>query len=156
MSAVGDRADEISAKADITPDAVAAIIEQPITPSSGIDLKKFNASLDGDAPPAGLGTALQQGTLKSQEALSKEDDVLRRMLNTPPRQTNETQITVNRVVYYHYRTASWASMSPAALGGPIVLESQPQSYLMARLFLGLRRILELRLLRRGLRSPVSR
>ena len=30
-----------------------------MTPRSGIDLKKFKASLDGDAPPAGLGKALQ-------------------------------------------------------------------------------------------------
>ncbi len=49
----------ISAKADNIPDAVAAIIAQQMTPRSSIDLKKFNASLDGDAPPAGLGKALQ-------------------------------------------------------------------------------------------------
>ncbi len=49
----------IGAKADIIPDAVAAIIEQQMTPRPGIDLKKFKASLDGDAPPAGLGKALQ-------------------------------------------------------------------------------------------------
>ena len=30
-----------------------------MTPRSSIDLKKFKASLDGDAPPAGLGKALQ-------------------------------------------------------------------------------------------------
>ncbi len=42
-----------------TTDAVAAIIEQQMTPRSGIDLKKFKASLDGDAPPAGIGKALQ-------------------------------------------------------------------------------------------------
>ncbi len=47
------------AKADITPDAVTAIIEQQMTPRSSIDLMKFKASLDGDAPPAGLGQALQ-------------------------------------------------------------------------------------------------
>ena len=30
-----------------------------MTPKPGIDLRKFKASLDGDAPPAGLGKALQ-------------------------------------------------------------------------------------------------
>ena len=55
----------------VTPDAVAAIIEQPMAPKPGIDLKRFKASLDGDAPPAGLGKALQQGTLKSQRKTRK-------------------------------------------------------------------------------------
>ncbi len=41
------------------PDAVPAIIEQQMTPRSSVDLKKFKASLDGDAPPADLGKALQ-------------------------------------------------------------------------------------------------
>ncbi len=58
-SAPGGEADEIGAKADITPDAFAAIIEQQMTPRSSIDLKTFKASLDGDAPPAGLGKALR-------------------------------------------------------------------------------------------------
>ncbi len=59
MSATGGEPEGIGAKADNIPDAVAAIIEQQMTPRSGIDLKKFKASLDGDAPPAGLGKALQ-------------------------------------------------------------------------------------------------
>ncbi len=58
-SGAGGEPEGIGAKADITPDAVAAIIEQPMTPRSSIDLKKFKTSLDGDAPPAGLGKALQ-------------------------------------------------------------------------------------------------
>ena len=58
-SGAGGEPEGIGAKADITPDAVAAIIEQIMTPRSSIDLKKFNASLDGDAPPGGTGQALQ-------------------------------------------------------------------------------------------------
>ncbi len=71
MSAAAGEPEGIGAKADITPNAVAAIIEQQMTSKSGIDLKKFKASLDGDAPPAGLGKALQQGTLKSQRKTRK-------------------------------------------------------------------------------------
>ncbi len=59
MSAAEGEPEGIGAKADITPDAFAAIIEQQMTPRPGIDLKRFKASLDGDAPPAGLGKALQ-------------------------------------------------------------------------------------------------
>ncbi len=59
MSATGGEPEGIGAKADNIPDAVAAIIEQQMAPRSSIDLKKFKASLDGDAPPAGLGKALQ-------------------------------------------------------------------------------------------------
>ena len=71
MSAAEGEPEGIGAKADITPDAFAAIIEQQMTPRPSIDLKKFKASLDGDAPPAGLGKALQQGTLKSQRKTRK-------------------------------------------------------------------------------------
>ncbi len=59
MCAAGGEPEGIGAKADITPDAVAAIIGQQMTARSSIDLRKFKASLDGDAPPAGLGKALQ-------------------------------------------------------------------------------------------------
>ena len=59
MSAAEGEPEGISAKADNIPDAFATIIEQQMTLRPGIDLKKFNASLDGDAPPAGLGKALQ-------------------------------------------------------------------------------------------------
>ncbi len=59
MSAAEGEPEGIGAKANIIPDAVAAIIEQHLTPRSSIDLKTFKASLDGDAPPAGLGRALQ-------------------------------------------------------------------------------------------------
>ncbi len=52
MSAAEGEPEGIGAKADIIPDAVAAIIEQQMTARSSIDLKKFKASLDGDAPPA--------------------------------------------------------------------------------------------------------
>ncbi len=71
MSATGGEPEGIGAKADNIPDAVVAIIEQQMIRRSGIDLKKFKASLDGDAPPAGLGKALQQGTLKSQRKTRK-------------------------------------------------------------------------------------
>ncbi len=43
MSAAGGEAEGIGAKADNNPDAVAAIIEQQMTPRSSIDLKKFKA-----------------------------------------------------------------------------------------------------------------
>ncbi len=59
MSAAAGEPEGIGAKADNIPDAVPAIIEQQMTPRPGIDLKKFKASLDADAPPAGLGKALQ-------------------------------------------------------------------------------------------------
>ncbi len=59
MSAAEGEPEGIGAKADNILDAFAAIIEQQMTPRSSIDLKKFKASLDGDAPPAGTGQALQ-------------------------------------------------------------------------------------------------
>ncbi len=64
----------IGAKADITPDEVAAIIEQQMAPRPGIDLK------DGDAPPAGLGKALQalwyqvKGDWKRAHRLAQAED----------------------------------------------------------------------------------
>ncbi len=59
MSAVEGEPEGIGAKADIIPDAVAAIIEQQMALRPSIDLMKFKVSLEGDAPPAGLGKALQ-------------------------------------------------------------------------------------------------
>ncbi len=79
-SGAGGEPEGISAKADNIPDAVAAIIKQQMTPQPGIDLKQFKASLDGDAPPAGLGKALQalwyqaKGDWKRAHRLAQAED----------------------------------------------------------------------------------
>ncbi len=66
MSAAEGEPEGIGAKADIILDAVAAIIEQPMAPRFSTDLKRFKASLDGDAPRRGDVAAHRQGGRRSQ------------------------------------------------------------------------------------------
>ncbi len=80
MSATGGEPEGIGAKADITPDAFAAFIEQQMAPGPSVDLKKFKASLgwgrSTSRPREGVAGAVYQakGDWKRAHLLAQAQD----------------------------------------------------------------------------------